>query len=208
MDILKTGGVGVSPTLYENILNSEEIDRIIEYSEREKRFVGRVGNKVNYKRKIRYDICMYNTDVLREMDEMIYKRMKTQIDQDFNIDWQYREKWKMGYYDGADKGFYDQHRDTNGMMGHRKISIIIALSDPRDYDGGELHFSELNKSYKLNKGSAVVFKSDEMHGVTPVTSGKRKVIITFGFDKDGLNRKYEQDTMMNEQQFKERYVPF
>ena len=93
-------------------------------------------------------------------------------------------------------------------MEHRKISIIIALSDPKDYEGGELHFSELNKSYKLKKGTIVVFKSNEMHGVTPVTSGKRKVIISFGFDQEGLNKKYEIDTTMNEERVKERYVPF
>jgi len=93
-------------------------------------------------------------------------------------------------------------------MEYRKISIIIALSDPKDYEGGELHFSELNKSYKLNKGTIVVFKSDEMHGVTPVTSGKRKVIISFGFDQDGMKKKYEIDTTMNEERVKERYVPF
>ena len=53
----------------------------------------------------------------------------------------------------------------------------------------------------------MVFKSDEMHGVTPVTSGKRKVIISFGFDKDGLKKKYEIDTTMNEEKAYERYVP-
>ena len=194
--------------LYENILTDEEIEQLIQYGKEGRATHGKVGSSVNTERKIRYDVYMRNTDTLREIDYLIYRRMREQINRDFNIDWQYREQWKMGYYDGKKGGFYDQHRDTYGTMEYRKISIVIALSDPNDYEGGELYFSELNKSYKLNKGSIVVFKSDEMHGVTPVTSGKRKVIISFGFDQDGMKKKYEMDTMMNEERAHKRYVPF
>ena len=150
---------------------------------------------------------MRNTDVLRGIDEMIYKRIRERINSDFNIDWKFIEQWKMWYYDGKKRGFYDQHRDTYGEMEYRKISIIIALSDPKDYEGVELHFSELNKSYKLNKGTIIVFKSNEMPGVTPVTAGKRKVIISFGFDRDGMKKKYDIDKTMNEERFESRYVP-
>ena len=194
--------------LYENILTNDEIEQLIQYGKEGKATIGKVGDSVNTERKIRYDVYIRNIDVLREIDELIYHRMKERINQDFNIDWQYREQWKMGYYDGEKGGFYDQHQDTHGDMSYRKISLVIALSDPKEYEGGELHFSELNKSYKLNKGTIVVFNSDEMHGVTPVTAGKRKVIISFGFDKEGMKKKYEIDSSMNEERFNNRYVPF
>jgi predicted 2-oxoglutarate/Fe(II)-dependent dioxygenase YbiX len=193
--------------LYNNILNDEEIEKMLKFGNDGKISIGKVGTSVNSERKVRYDISMQNIDSIREIDQLIYCRIKDQINHDFNIDWKYREQWKMGYYDGEQKGFYDQHRDTYGPMAYRKISLIIALSDPNDYEGGELHFSELNKSYKLEKGSIIVFKSNEMHGVTPVTSGKRKVIISFGFDMEGREKKYELDSKMNYSRFEERYVP-
>ena len=82
--------------LYEDILNDEEIETLIQYGKEGRATDGTVGNSVNMERKIRYDVYMRNTDVLREIDELIYNRMREQINKDFNIDWLFREQWKMG----------------------------------------------------------------------------------------------------------------
>jgi PKHD-type hydroxylase len=61
------------------------------------------------------------------------------------------------------------------------LSCTIFLNDPKDYDGGELHISlgDGDLRFKLNPGQAIVYPSDTLHQVMPVTRGERLVAITF-----------------------------
>jgi PKHD-type hydroxylase len=61
------------------------------------------------------------------------------------------------------------------------LSCTIFLNDPEDYDGGELHISlgDAELSFKLKPGEAIVYPSDTLHQVVPVTRGERLVAITF-----------------------------
>jgi PKHD-type hydroxylase len=61
------------------------------------------------------------------------------------------------------------------------LSCTIFLNEPGDYDGGELHIrlGDADLSFKLNPGEAVVYPSDTLHEVVPVTKGERLVAITF-----------------------------
>jgi PKHD-type hydroxylase len=72
---------------------------------------------------------------------------------------------------------YDWHVDTF-ILGlqkiDRKVTVIILLSDPDEYEGGELTI-RLYDDYKpaLKKGSIIAFPSILQHKVTPVTKGVR-----------------------------------
>jgi PKHD-type hydroxylase len=61
------------------------------------------------------------------------------------------------------------------------LSCTIFLNEPEDYDGGELHIrlGDADLSFKLKPGEAVVYPSDTLHEVVPVTKGERLVAITF-----------------------------
>jgi PKHD-type hydroxylase len=61
------------------------------------------------------------------------------------------------------------------------LSCTIFLNDPKDYDGGELHISlgDADLRFKLQPGEAILYPSDTMHEVVPVTKGERLVAITF-----------------------------
>ena len=61
------------------------------------------------------------------------------------------------------------------------LSCTIFLNDPADYDGGELHVrqGDADFKFKLQPGEAIVYPSDSMHQVIPVTRGERLVAITF-----------------------------
>ncbi len=61
------------------------------------------------------------------------------------------------------------------------LSCTIFLTDPADYDGGALHIRLGNASirFKLNPGQAIVYPSDTLHEVEPVTKGERLVAVTF-----------------------------
>jgi len=61
------------------------------------------------------------------------------------------------------------------------LSCTIFLNEPDEYEGGELHISlgDAELSFKLKPGEAVVYPSDTLHQVVPVTKGERLVAITF-----------------------------
>ena len=61
------------------------------------------------------------------------------------------------------------------------LSCTIFLNDPKDYDGGELHvrLGDGDLKFKLQPGQAIVYPSDTLHQVVPVTRGERLVAITF-----------------------------
>ena len=80
----------------------------------------------------------------------------------------------------ADGGHYGTHVDTPIMNGLRTdVSFTLFLSEPEDYDGGELviESSAGSDSYKLPGGSAIVYPSTALHHVAPVTRGERYVAV-------------------------------
>jgi PKHD-type hydroxylase len=61
------------------------------------------------------------------------------------------------------------------------LSCTIFLNDPKDYEGGELQLrlGDAELRFKLKPGQAIVYPSDALHQVVPVTKGERLVAITF-----------------------------
>lgn len=82
------------------------------------------------------------------------------------------------YYD--DGGHYGWHMDIGpSPINHRKVSITIQLSNPEDYEGGELELWTGNGVQKVekHKGCAILFPSYMLHRITPVTKGVRKSLV-------------------------------
>jgi PKHD-type hydroxylase len=86
------------------------------------------------------------------------------------------------YY--ADKGgHYGWHQDMGpGDMSKRKISLTVQLSDPSEYEGGDLEYfrgGDPEKADKAPRGKGVVFifPSYMMHRVTKVTKGTRRSFV-------------------------------
>jgi PKHD-type hydroxylase len=61
------------------------------------------------------------------------------------------------------------------------LSCTVFLNSPTDYDGGELHvrLGDADLKFKLQPGEAIIYPSDTLHQVIPVTRGERLVAITF-----------------------------
>lgn len=61
------------------------------------------------------------------------------------------------------------------------LSCTVFLNDPDSYDGGELNIrlGDSNLKFKLPAGEAIIYPSDSLHQVDPVTKGERLVAITF-----------------------------
>ena len=83
-------------------------------------------------------------------------------------------------YDSSEgDSFYKSHKDTGPGFQHRKISFVVLLDDPKDFEGGELHLEGAGALRLPNKGSAVMFPSFMHHQVTPVTSGRRRTLVSW-----------------------------
>ena len=96
------------------------------------------------------------------------------------------EPFQYSEYDESYKGHYEWHIDYRmkepNLPLSRKLSFSLGISDKDDYEGGEL-LTKINheeQSIKLGKGEIFVFPSWMLHKVTPVTKGKRKVIVGWG----------------------------
>ena len=88
-----------------------------------------------------------------------------------------------------DGGHYGWHRDVNetaitpnGEM--RKLSLTLCLTDPKEYEGGELQFFNGERPIEQriindiqDQGSVIVFDSRDWHRVIPVTKGTRYSIV-------------------------------
>jgi hypothetical protein len=74
-----------------------------------------------------------------------------------------------------------RHTDWGGSNSNRKLSVSIQLSDPSGYEGGDLHLHDGPGTWQCNreKGSGTVFPSWMLHGVEPVTSGERWVLVAW-----------------------------
>ncbi|MFZ6813534.1 2OG-Fe(II) oxygenase [Undibacterium sp. Rencai35W] len=85
------------------------------------------------------------------------------------------------------EGHYDWHNDImlapkNGLF--RKLSFSLMLTEPEDYDGGELLFNlsgdQVNATpLKQAMGDLIVFYSNIPHKVNPVTEGERLSLVTW-----------------------------
>jgi predicted 2-oxoglutarate/Fe(II)-dependent dioxygenase YbiX len=69
--------------------------------------------------------------------------------------------------------YMTEHYDSH--MADVMYGIVIYLTDPSEYTGGELYYTKLNKTLSPAKGSIVIHPGDEeyTHGVKEVKSGLR-----------------------------------
>ncbi|WP_108787085.1 Fe2+-dependent dioxygenase [Erythrobacter sp. Alg231-14] len=82
------------------------------------------------------------------------------------------------------RGYYGAHVD-NALMGtgdarlRSDISFTLFLSEPDEYDGGELvvHTAGMTQSIKGEAGELVLYPSTSIHEVRPVTRGSRVVCV-------------------------------
>jgi PKHD-type hydroxylase len=83
------------------------------------------------------------------------------------------------YYGGG--GHYDWHTDVGPMMANRKVSVVLQLTKPDEYEGGDLQLNGGNGIIEAPKdfNTMIIFPSFMLHRVTPVITGTRKSLVTW-----------------------------
>ncbi len=119
----------------------------------------------------------------------------------WNFEWDFSEAAQFTNYklnqhydwhcDSWDKG-YSKDKGVNYEGKVRKLSTICSLTDPSEYEGGELEFQFRNNddptiihpcTEVMGKGSIVVFPSFLWHRVKPVTKGTRNSLVMWHLGK-------------------------
>jgi PKHD-type hydroxylase len=90
------------------------------------------------------------------------------------------EALQMTNYNSSEGGMYGWHVDYGGNIS-RKLSLVVQLSHPTDYEGGELQLkTDANGlTVKKQRGFIVAFPSYVLHQVTPVTNGNRQSLVAW-----------------------------
>lgn len=132
----------------------------------------------------------HRSSIVRWVDDQSVRNMLWWYAQEanrlaFNLDVQNVGSVQFTEYSASQEAHYDWHHDVNWMgtaAYDRKISVVLQLSDPTSYEGGDFEFSEV-ESPDLNslktKGTILCFPSILKHRVSPVTKGTRYSLVTW-----------------------------
>lgn len=143
------------------------------------------GRATNPHSKVKQNLILADQDAYKRSSQIMFDALRRS--EEFN-NWAFpktmAQPWLTKYAGG---GNYGVHTDVAFMQqpGGRPLrsdlSCTIYINDPETYDGGELvvHLGTREVRVKGAAGSAVVYPSNTLHEVTPVTRGERLVGLTF-----------------------------
>jgi PKHD-type hydroxylase len=81
----------------------------------------------------------------------------------------------------APGGHYTWHTDMALNFSPRKLSIILQLTDPDEYEGGEFEYWQGNNPDKIenSRGTVIAFPSYMLHRIKPMISGTRNSLVAW-----------------------------
>jgi PKHD-type hydroxylase len=188
---------------FKSVIPERICDDIIRYGQQQNKTVALTGSadkdKIT-KEELKNIQKKRKSDIVWMSDRWIYREIQPYIDQanasaNWNFQWDWSEACQFTEYKKGQ--FYDWHCDSHeepynnpdniNIHGkQRKLSMTISLSDPNEYEGGDLEFDfrDTEKGSQPRvceeiraKGSVIVFPSFVWHRVTPVTKGIRHSLV-------------------------------
>jgi len=168
--------------LYENGFNNEEIQKVMDLANEMGGTEGTLeGGGVSHSMRTS-ELKWFNRKDPKY--EWLYNKIQWFIDDANEHMWHFnitgfREPIQFTTYYSHNNGKYDYHTDVGLYSSHRKISLTVQLSDPDDYEGGDLMFLRVKEPEIMTrkKGSVIVFPSYLLHRVTPVSKGTRHSLV-------------------------------
>ena len=99
--------------------------------------------------------------------------------QAYGFDLSMLETLQYTVYLAGEGGHYDWHVDHGHTPRRRKLSAVLQLSEPTDYEGCELQVHAANQidTVPKTRGTIIAFPSYVLHRVTPITAGIRKSLV-------------------------------
>ena len=96
---------------------------------------------------------------------------------------EFSESPQVALYGADQEGHFSWHSDIGDgpVAQKRKLTLVVQLSDPGEYEGGALELMPDANIIPANRdcGAATVFPSFVLHRVTPVTEGQRQSLTVW-----------------------------
>lgn len=170
---------------WNNGFQEEELNKIIEIGDNASINSATIGNEGKINDEVRNSKTGWLP--LNDETEFIYDKLgyiARQLNgQFFDFDlWGFVEDLQYTIYE-SDNNHYTWHLDRGGSTADtpRKLSIVLQLSDPSEYEGGDLEIFAGPKPIVVEKqkGLIAAFPSFMLHRVTPVTKGIRRTLVVW-----------------------------
>ena len=178
---------GRNPTFawWENAFTDEDIERIKEYAKTLETKTAQIdfgeepAPEHIRKTKVSWIRFTSETSWIYECMAEVANKLNAQF---YNFDlYGFCENMQFTIYDETN-AHYTWHTDIgDNSRAPRKLSMVLQLSDPSEYEGGELQVFNPTKPEIINKqkGLITVFPSYIWHRVTPVTKGVRYSLVVW-----------------------------
>ncbi len=180
---------------YDSLLSAEECQAIIDGACRRRPEAGTVGDDTEVRKNIRHGevIFLQRSDpewvqVFQTLDHCVDEANDEWFGVSYN---RYGARsLQFGIYRADAEGgghYYNAHQDTLLVSGdrptQRKLSVMVQLSAPDDYEGGDFQMHHVTAHPPADavrrRGTVLIFPSLVMHGVSTVTRGTRYSLVAW-----------------------------
>jgi PKHD-type hydroxylase len=179
---IKENDVQFGPIFWENGLSTNQCDLILDTY---KNTPGEMGGIVRSDTSDETNTSIRNVSIkqvtLEDMGwlyDKMYEYVKAANNDYFNYDLiGFYESMQLLHY-GPDigGGHYNWHRDCGPGISTRKLTVIVQLTNPINYEGCQVEL-DLDGPICKTRGSVTIFPSFITHRVTPLTSGYRDSLV-------------------------------
>jgi PKHD-type hydroxylase len=181
-----TGHTKDSLIFWEDFFTPEEINAILAFPEWVQAKQARIGygeGEVNDEKR-RTQVAWLP---INQNTNWVYEKIAQTISKVNGMYYQFEltglyEDIQLGIYSENEQGHYNWHVDGDGPTTPRKLSMSLLLSDPSEFEGGQLQVKMHDDdaiSVEQSRGRAWFFPSYTLHRVTPVTKGIRRSLVVW-----------------------------
>lgn len=164
---------------WEKVFTKEECEKIIKIAKKK----GLIKGKTTMESDVRKSqICwLYASDDLDWVFRKITDIVLNLNDRFFQFDLHGLNEGLQFTNYKAPSNKYGKHIDRAFNTIIRKLSLSIQLTDPKEYEGGELFLYESEEGTEMKKeqGTLLLFPSYILHEVKPVTKGERNSLVSW-----------------------------
>jgi PKHD-type hydroxylase len=175
---------GLEPfTFWNGAFTAEELDKIVAYGDALRQAEATVMDSAQDDQNRKFRITRISW--IKQSQETLWLFQKlvgatSSINQQaYQFDLSALEDLQYTVYLAGEGGHYDWHVDHGRTPRRRKLSLVLQLSAPTDYEGCELQIYASNQidTAPKTRGTLIAFPSYTLHRVTPITTGIRKSLV-------------------------------
>lgn len=161
---------------YHNVIDKAMADEIIEIATNHNGWHRRGSKSSGVE-------ASFTTTLFHDINHPIYDILDNlwkEVTEKYNIGLDFVEVYEVKEYRTGDKfGIHNDSHEQIDVIKDRKLNLILQLSDPDSYEGGNLHIKNHVATREL--GSVIFFPANYLHALSRVTSGTRYSLIGHGW---------------------------